>query len=175
MSWKAVLIAACLAAGIQGCTIGDATRVLFRGMPDRLIPEKRNISLTVHGGPKLNAKFEGDVARPLRLCIYLHKHEDWNPPMDLSAPCAEQDSRVSKAQKVTLLADRVAYITESMPYGDAYWITVTGDFADQGGNGKGILKVYSPADLNSCHWLNIDRNQIQEVKKNSAGDQPTCK
>ncbi len=175
MSWKAVLIAACLAAGIQGCTIVDATRVLFRGLPDRVIPEKRSISLTILGGAKLNAKFEGDVARPLRLCVYFHKSEDWNPPLDLSAPCVEQDSRLNKSMKMTLVADRVAYINESVAYQDAYWITITGDFADQGEKGKGILKIKSPADVDSCHWVNIDRNQIHEVKKNSAGNQPTCK
>jgi predicted component of type VI protein secretion system len=175
MSWKTILIAVFIAAGIQGCSIGAATRVLFMGMPDRVVPEKRSITLTIHGGAKLNAKFEGDVARPLRLCVYIHKIEDWTPPLDLSAPCVEQDSKLTKALKMTLLADRVAYVTESVAYQDAHWITVTGDFADQGEKGKGILKIKSPAEVDSCHWLNIDRNQIHEVKKNSAGNQPTCK
>jgi len=175
MSWKAVLIAAFVAAGMQGCSIGDATRVLFKGMPDRSVPEKRNISLNIHGGARLNSKFEGDVGRPLRLCVYFHKLEDWNPPIDLSAPCVEQDAKLSKALRMTLLADRVAYVAESVPYADSFWITVTGDFADQGEKGKGILKIKSPAEVDSCHWLNIDRNQIHEVKKNSAGNQPTCK
>lgn len=168
-----VLMLALSVALLQGCTVGDAARVLVRGLPDRILPEKRDITLSIYGGSQLNARFEGDPARPLRMCVYFHRSEDWRPPMDLSAACANSDGREVRTKTVTLVADRVAHVAESVPYLEGMWVTVTADFALQGG--RGVVKMESPARVDTCHWLTVDRNHILEVKKNSAGNQPTCK
>lgn len=173
MAWKHLLAAVLLAASMQGCNVSDAARVLVRGMPEPNLPQNREIKLTIFGGDHLNARFDGDVARPLRICAYFHQNEDWMPPIDLSAPCAEQDSKVHKAVKLILVPGRVAYVTDTVAYKEAMWVTVTGDFSGTGG--LGVVKMESPARVDSCHWLNIDRNQISEMKKNGSGQQPTCK
>lgn len=160
---------------LSACSIGAATRVLFNGLPEKPMPTKRNLSLTIYGGEHLNSKPDSNQPRPLRVCVYVQKSEDWSPPIDLSLPCVEHHEKLIKGSKLTLVADRVASLNESVPYQETVWITVTGDFSDLSGTGRTLLKLKSPAESDSCHWINIDRNRINEISKINAGNQPACK
>lgn len=160
---------------LSACSIGAATRVLFNGLPEKLVPTQRHLSLTIYGGEHLNSKSDSDQPRPLRVCVYIQKSEDWSPPIDLSLPCIEHDEKLIKGSKLTLLADRVASLHESVPYQETAWITVTGDFSDLSGAGRTLLKLKSPSESDSCHWVHIDRNRINEISKINAGNQPACK
>lgn len=144
------------------------------GLPEPTLPSTRNVYLTIYGGAKLNIKPGSDVARPLRICVYLHKTEDWSPPIDLSLPCAEHDVRLVKENAITLLPEKVATFSAAVPYQDVFWITITGDFSNPGAEGRSVLKIKSPSVSDSCHWVNIDKNNIQEMSK-SSGSNTACK
>lgn len=158
-----------------GCTLGDAARVLVSGLPQRILPTNRAASLTLFAGPEVNIKEGETISRPVRICVYTHLAEDWLPPLDLSAKCAESSSKLVKVEEAILVANRVANFSTRVPYQENAWITVTADFIQAGSVGNNILKLKSPAEIDTCHWARIDKNVIAEVSKVSPGIQPVCK
>jgi hypothetical protein len=160
---------------LNGCSLGDAAGVLFRGMPEHVVPTSRTASLTIFAGPELNVKEGETSSRPVRICVYTHLTEDWSPPLDLVAKCAEPGPKLEKAEEVILVANHVANFSTRVPFQQNAWITVTGDFAQTGVVGNNVIKLKSPAEIDTCHWARVDKNVIAEVSKVSAGAQPVCK
>jgi hypothetical protein len=160
---------------LNGCSLGDAARVLVNGLPHPTLPRDRTVTLTLFAGSELNTKAGETTSRPARMCVYVHSAEDWSPPLDLVAKCAPSGSKLEKVEEITLVANRVATVSARVPYLDSAWITVTGDFVPSGSVGNNLLKLKSPADMDTCHWAKVEKNVITEVSRVSPGTHPICK
>lgn len=155
----AVAIACVVVGVLSGCGSASSKRADLPLPPPPKSVEPRQVHVTLVGGDRLNAAATG-VARPVQVCLYAVRAQDWLPgavATDSSCAARDRDSAIVAASRHVIAPHQLRQLTLDVPPSGELWLVADADYAQRPASYAPLrIRIDGSGMVHAALWLDRD-------------------